>query len=51
MEKYILVDNNNVVVGIVEGTSVFDLLDSGIEFDSAHPLIDSEPQIGETYNP
>lgn len=51
MEKYILVDSNNVVVGIVEGTSVFDLLDSGIEFYTSYPLTDVEPQIGETYNP
>lgn len=51
MEKYILVDSNNIVVGVVEGNSVFDLLDSGIEFDKAHPLTDVEPNIGEVYNP
>jgi hypothetical protein len=51
MEKYILVDSSNVVVGIVEGTSVFDLLDSGIEFYASYPLIDSEPNIGDVYNP
>lgn len=50
MERYILVDKDNVVVGIVEGNSVFDLLDSGIEFYTAHPLTDSEPNIGDVYN-
>ena len=51
MERHILVDKDNVVVGIVEGNTVFDLLDSGIEFYTSFLLTDVEPNIGDVYNP
>jgi len=50
MEKYILVDSNNIVTGIVQGGSVMDLLDSGIPFYTAYQLNDVEPEIGQVYN-
>lgn len=51
MERHILVDSNNVVVGIVEGNSFLDLLNSGIEYWTSYPLTDVEPNIGDVYNP
>ena len=51
MERYILVDKDNIVTGIVEGDTVFHLLDSGIPFYNAYQLNDVEPEIGQVYNP
>jgi hypothetical protein len=48
-ERYILVDDNDVVLAIVEGTSVFDLLDMGIPFYNAHRVIDVVPKIGDKF--
>ena len=48
-ERYILVDENNVVLAVVEGTSVFDLLDTGIPYFDSYRVIDIVPEVGEKY--
>lgn len=48
-ERYILVDENDVVLAVVEGTSVFDLLDTGIPFHNAHKVEDIVPQVGDKF--
>lgn len=48
-EMYILVNENNVVLKVVEGSSVFDLLDTGIPFHDAYRVIDIVPEVGDRY--
>lgn len=50
-ERYILVDDNNVVVSILEATTVFEILDSGIQFSNVYRLTDIVPEIGDKFYP
>jgi hypothetical protein len=49
LNKYILLDENNVVVGIEEVYSVFELFDLGITFYSVEKVEGIIPEIGDKY--
>jgi hypothetical protein len=48
-ERYILIDENNVVLAVVKATSVFDILDTGIPYFDCYRVIDMVPEVGEKY--